>query len=88
MKVYVLYRPQSDHARRTEEFVHDFQARHNVKLKVIDVDSRDGIATAGLYDIMMYPAVLATTDDGQVLRAWSGDEVPPLMNELAAYVLN
>jgi len=85
VKVYVLYRPKSDHARRTEEFVRDFKGQHSVNVEVIDVDSRDGVATASLYDVLTYPTVLVMTEDGQLLKTWSGEEVPPLMNELASY---
>ena len=85
MKVVVLYRPVSDHARRVEEFVHDFK-HHEPKRRIetIDVDSPQGISLANLYDIVAYPAVIALRDDGQLLKHWQGDEWP-LMNELAFY---
>lgn len=50
----------------------------------MDADSRDGDATALLYDIMQYPAILALRDDGSVLKSWEG-EMLPVMNELAYY---
>jgi hypothetical protein len=85
MKVLVLYRPQSEHARRTEEFVENIKRQHGLKLEVVDVDSKDGVAAASLYDVMMYPAVLVTTQQGQVIKVWSGEEVPPMPNEVVAY---
>lgn len=85
MKVLVLYRPKSDHARRTEEFIENVKRQHSLKPEVIDVDSRDGVAAANLYDIVMYPAVLVITGGGQLIKVWSGEEVPPLANELVAY---
>lgn len=85
MKVLVLYRPQSEHGRTVEEFIHDFQRRHgNHHLEILNVDSRDGIATATLYDVVEYPAILVIQDDGMIQKSWAGDSLP-LMDELAAY---
>lgn len=85
MKVLVLYRPQSEHGRIVEEFIHDFQRRHgNHHLEILNVDSRDGIATATLYDVVEYPAILVIQDDGMIQKSWAGDSLP-LMDELAAY---
>ncbi len=85
MRVLMLYRQRSDHARAVEEFVRDFTRTHrDNKLDLVDVDTREGISTATLYDIMRYPAVLALTNDGQVLKDWQGDTLP-LMDEVAYY---
>lgn len=85
MKIIVIYRPNSEHGRLVEEFIRDYQMRHGTgRLEVLNIDSREGGATASLYDIMQYPAILALQDDGQVLRAWEGETLP-LMDELAGY---
>lgn len=86
MKVLILYRPNSDHARPVEEFVHDFTRQHPGKVvELISLDTRDGAATATLYDVLNHPALLAVRDDGSVLQLWQGDQLP-LMNEVAAYL--
>ena len=87
MKVLVLYQPNSDHARDVETFVRDFQRQHDLgsnKVEVLSVNTRDGAATASLYDILAYPAVLAISNDGSVLNAWPGPQLP-LMNEVISY---
>jgi hypothetical protein len=85
MKVLVLYRPNSEEARTVESFVHDFQSRHEAgRLEVLDVNTRDGYATATLYDVMSYPAILVLRDDGSILKSWEGDMLP-LMDEIAYY---
>lgn len=85
MKVVILYRPESEHARSVETFIHDFKARNgSVKLEIVDVDTREGVATASLYDIMRYPAILAMAGDGSLLKHWEGKELP-LMDEVASY---
>ena len=85
MKVVVLYRPNSEHARKVEEFARDFtHSNTNRKIELVSLDTRDGASTATLYDIMQYPAVLALRDDGQILKEWEGDMLP-LMQEVAHY---
>jgi hypothetical protein len=88
MRLLVIYRPNSEHSRGVESFVRDFKYQHTVSpglLDVMDVDTREGSAMASLYDILQYPAVLALTDDGQVVKSWEGSSMP-LMNEVAGYV--
>ncbi len=85
MKVLVLYRPNSEHARGIEEFLHEFGRRNPAdKIETIDIDTREGINAASLYDVMAYPAVLALADDGSELKRWVGEE-RPLLDELAYY---
>lgn len=85
MRLLILYRPNSEHSRTIEEFIHDYQRQYNSRgVEIQDVDSREGIATATLYDIMSYPAVLALQNDGVAQQVWQGADLP-LMSELASY---
>ncbi len=85
MKVLVLYRPNSEHGRLVEEFIHDFQRRHsNERLEVLNIDTRDGSAMASLYDIVQYPAVLVLQTDGYLQKLWQGEQLP-LMDEVVSY---
>jgi hypothetical protein len=85
MKVVILYRPDSEQARTVETFLHDFRARNSsINVEVVDVDAREGIAMASMYDIMHFPAIIAMAGDGTVLNMWQGEEMP-LMNEVASY---
>lgn len=73
----MLYRPNSDHARRVEEFANMLSRNYvNYKLDLVDLNSRDGAATASLYDVMEYPAVLVLTSDGQLVKEWHGNSMP------------
>lgn len=88
MKLVILYRPQSEHAQAVETFLHDFKYRHQTShLEVVDADTREGIATASLYDLMSLPALLALRDDGSVVQTWQGAMLP-LMDEVASYLVN
>lgn len=85
MKVLILYRPSSEHSRRTEEFVRDYQARHRShRVEALSLDTREGAALASLYDVVQYPAIMVTQNDGSVLKLWQGDALP-LMDEVASF---
>jgi hypothetical protein len=86
MKLLVLYRPNSEHGRITEEFIHEFQRRYTVsRIEILNIDSRDGSSIASLYDVVRYPAILVLQDDGSMQMMWEGAELP-LMDEVASYV--
>lgn len=65
----------------------DFKAQTGKDVPVQDVDSPEGIATCQLYEIMQYPAVLVTDDEGHVQNIWTGEQLP-LIGELSYYVNN
>lgn len=84
MKVTILYRPSSEYARIVEEFAHDIERQQGVHIELTSLDTREGAATATLYDITRYPAILVTREDGGVVQSWLGEQLP-LMNEVAAF---
>lgn len=84
MKAVILYYPKSDHARAVESFARDFTRQAGRRLELVSLESRDGAATAALYDIVQYPAVIAMSNSGEALRIWQGP-ILPLMNELSYY---
>lgn len=84
MRLLILYRPNSEHGRITEDFIREYKNRYNSGLDIEDVDSREGIATATLYDVVQYPAILVLSSDGSAQKVWQGTEFP-LMDEVASY---
>lgn len=85
MKLIVLYRPNSEYSRVAEEYIRDFQRQYpGRRIEVINMDSRDGVATASLYDVVQFPAILAVMNDGQLLKSWEGSDLP-LQQEVASY---
>lgn len=84
MKVVIIYRPNSEHARSVDDFVYEFSRIYpDIHLELLNVDGRDGSAMASLYDVMSYPAILALQGDGSVNSVWQG--TVPLLDEVAAY---
>lgn len=85
MKVLIIYRPYSEHGRMVEEFVREFKSRNNQeRVELLDIDTRDGSATASLYDVMQYPAIMVLRIDGAVQKVWTGEQLP-LIDEVASY---
>ena len=84
MKVIVVYRDESDHARAVIDFRRDYERQTGRELEVIDPDSPDGAQFCRTYDIVEYPSVIATTDNGVLQNLWRGLPLP-LINELSYY---
>jgi hypothetical protein len=86
VKLLILYRPHSEHETEVEAFVRDFQRRYDIgrKLELVSLNTRDGAATASLYDVVAYPAIMVLNHDGSVLFESQGMPLP-LMDEVARY---
>lgn len=87
VKLLVLYRPNSEFATPTESFVRDFERTHDLggNIELVSVNTRDGAATASLYDVMSFPSLLVLDNDGRLINAWIGMPLP-LMDEVAGYM--
>lgn len=86
MRIIMLYRPESEHARVVEGYITDYERFHpDKKIEVHSIDSREGSDLSSLYGVMSYPAVIAAKDDGQMQQSWEGVDRLPLMNDLAYY---
>jgi len=83
----MLTRAGTDYARPADEFAEMIRRRYpDRKVTQVDLDTRDGAATASLYDIMQYPAIVVTADDGRPLDVWQGMPLP-LIDEVMGAVL-
>jgi hypothetical protein len=77
MRVVILYRPNSEHARVTEEFIHNLTSRYpGIEPEVMNLDTRAGAGMAADYDIMQYPGMLVLMDDGSIQKEWQGTVNP------------
>ena len=80
----MLYRPNSESARKVEEFAHDLEHQHKARIDLVSLDTRDGSSTASLYDVMQNPAILVLGNDGRLIKDWQGSTMP-LMSEVSYY---
>lgn len=81
----MLYRPNSEHSTAVEAYLRDFKVQTDKELPVMDVDSVEGAEMCKLYQIMEYPAILVTDDDGRQQNLWTGQNLPRF-NEVSYYV--
>lgn len=85
MRVAVIYRYESDHAREVLDYLRDFERQTGHTLETIDPDSKDGADTCRAYDIVEYPTIIAISDDGHMQNMWRGRPLPTI-SEVSYYV--
>lgn len=85
MKVTVIYRDDSEHAREVIDFLRDFKRQTGRDLETIDPDTADGADFCRTYDIVEYPTLVAFSDDGVLQNVWRGLPLPTI-SEVSYYV--
>ncbi len=84
MRVVIVYKENSDHAREVIDYLRDFKRQTGKMLEEIDPEKRENIGFVEAYDVVEYPTILALTDDGQVVNSWRGTPLP-MINEVSYY---
>lgn len=84
MRVIVIYKEQSDHARSVDTFMHDFTRQTGKTLEVMDPETREGIMFCQTYDIMQYPTMVCIDDNGIMQNMWAGLPLPTI-SEVSYY---
>lgn len=85
MRVVVVYKDASDHAREVTDYMGDFARQTGHELETCDPESREGADFCRAYDIVEYPSIIALSDDGQVQNLWRGRPLPTI-SEVSYYV--
>ena len=85
MKITIVYREESDHAREVFDFLRDFEKRIGQTIEEINPDSPRNEFFIQAYDIIEYPTILALTDEGKVLNQWRGRPLP-MIDEVSYYL--
>ena len=85
MNLAILYHPDNEYSRPTEELVEELKTHTDRNIEFIDVDSREGIEKASNYGVVDYPAFVVLTEDGQVYNMWQGSTLPST-EEIASYL--
>lgn len=85
MRVVVVYRVESDHAREVLDYLRDFQRQTGHEIEEIDPDSPEGAHFCRTYDIVEYPTMLALDVNGQLQNMWRGRPLPTI-SEVSFYV--
>ena len=84
MRVIIIYKEQSDHAREVTSYLRDFKRQTGRDLETINPDTREGADFCRVYDIVEYPSIIALDDDGRLRNFWRGRPLPTI-SEVSYY---
>lgn len=84
MRVVVVYKDESDHAREVYSYMRDFQSQTGREIETLDPDTRDGAQFCRVYDIVEYPSIVALDDQGVLQHLWRGRPLPTI-SEVSYY---
>jgi len=76
MRVVVVYKTESDHARTVFDYLRDFKNQTGHDLEEVNPDSAAGSDFCRTYDIVEYPTIIALSDSGQLQNIWRGTPLP------------
>ena len=80
----LLYRHDTDYEREVIDYLRDFEQQMGKKLETMNPDSPSGAQLCQTYDIVEFPTILATDNDGRVMQTWRGLPLPK-MDEVSYY---
>lgn len=84
MRVAIVYRYESDHARPVLDYLRDVKRQTGHDIEEIDPDSREGASFCRVYDIVEYPSLIALDDRGGLQHLWRGLPLPTI-SEVSYY---
>lgn len=84
MRVVVVYKIESDHAREVLDYLRDFERQTGRQLDELDPETREGADFCRVYDVVEYPTLLALDDEGKLLNQWRGRPLPTI-SEVSFY---
>ncbi len=84
MRVVVVYKTESDHAREVFDYLRDFERQTGRQIEEVNPDSREGTDFCAVYDIVEYPTIVALDSGGQLLSQWRGRPLPTI-SEVSFY---
>lgn len=85
MKVFVVYKQESDYARVVLDWLREFGRQTGKTIEEIDPDSRSGASFCRDYDIVEYPTLVALDEEGHIQNLWRGTMLPTI-SEVSYYV--
>lgn len=85
MRTILFYRPNSEQERQALDYMRDLAAQTGKKIPTMDPDSPTGAEICKLYDVMQFPAILVTDDDGAMQNLWTGENLPTF-SEVSYYL--
>lgn len=84
MKVIVVYKPDSEHARAVTDWLRDFSRQTGKILEEVNPDTKEGTQICRNYDIVEYPTIVAFDNNGVLQNMWRGATLPTI-SEVSYY---
>jgi len=78
MRVAVVYKYESDHARAVLDYLRDVKRQTSFEIETIDPDTREGSDFCRVYDIVEYPTMVAIDASGGLQHLWRGLPLPTI----------
>ena len=78
MRLVVVFKEESDHARSVLDYMRDFKRQTGHDLETLNPDTADGAELCRIYDVVEYPTMIAMSDDGQMQNMWRGLPLPTI----------
>ena len=85
MKVYAVYKKESDHARTVMDWMRDFYHQTGKTVEEVDPETREGESFCRVYDIVEYPTLVALDVNNNLETMWRGTMLPTI-SEASYYV--
>lgn len=85
MRVVAIYNEERDYTREVLDYLRDFERQTGHTIESLDPDSPEGMHFCRTYDIVEYPTLIATSDDGAMQNMWRGLPLPTI-SEVSFYV--
>ncbi len=78
MRVFVVYKYESDHARMVLDFLRDIKRQTGYELEEVSPDTAEGAHLCRLYDVVEYPTIVAVDGNGGLQSLWRGLPLPTI----------
>ena len=78
MRVVVVYKEHSDHAREVNDYLRDYFKATGRELETLDPESPRGESFCKANDIVEYPTIIAVNDFGSMIQVWPGRPLPQI----------
>jgi hypothetical protein len=86
MKIVILYKPVSELASSVESYAKEFERETGQSINLLNSESHEGIALAGVHDIVRQPVLLVLQDNSELVEVWQERDSWPTMSQLSAYL--
>jgi len=83
--VVILNKSNTEHDTAAHNYARDFERQTGKTIEFIDADSAEAIEIAKIHDIMQFPAILVTDEDGGFIQVWPDMQSWPTFSELSYY---